>query len=338
LEAKHNPISGGDFAAALAAHNPVIAKGNPGHPSTTRLLAQIAHEVASNVHLHPAAVQLIYDVTNDVGLELVSHPLVGATSFTGSTASGLKLKSAADTAGKPIYLEMSSINPVIILPGALLERGDAIAEEFFQSCTVAAGQFCTKPGLVIVPDGDEGRNFVTSTSKKFVAATPGILVGRGGLGRITEAVAILREHGAKLVCGGIPLPGPAYRFANTLLSVSAEEFLRHPSELQTEAFGPVSLIVLSSGVQRTAAILKCLGGSLAGTIYSGMSDMDDPDYEAIEGQLRQRVGRLINNRMPTGVAVSPAMNHGGPFPATGHPGFTAVGMPASIQRFAALHC
>jgi acyl-CoA reductase-like NAD-dependent aldehyde dehydrogenase len=120
--------------------------------------------------------------------------------------------------------------------------------------------------------------------------------------------------------------------------VSGETFLKHPHELQTEAFGPVGLFVLSRDIAGTATILKHLEGNLTGTIYSDTTGKDDADYEIIEPHLRQRVGRLINDRMPTGVAVSPAMNHGGPFPATDHPGFTAVGLPASIQRFTVLQC
>lgn len=355
-----NSAAGGDFAAAIAAHNPVIAKANPGHPGTTRLFAEIAHEAAKSLRVHPAVVQLIYRVPAEVGLELVSHPLVGATGFTGSRNAGLNLKAAADRAGKPIYLEMSSVNPVVLLEGALRERGDEIAEEFFASCTLGAGQFCTNPGFIIVPETDAGRRFVDAARRKFVESTPGVLLGRGGRDGLGDAIAFLQKHGATLLCGGNPLPGPAYRFANTLLSVSGDDFLKHPHELQTEAFGPVSLVVMSSDTAQMLAIIKHLEGNLTGTIYSDSMEKDEAEYIAIEPHLRRRVGRLINDKMPTGVAVSPAMNHGGPFPATGHPGFTAIGIPkiasphqtrrvehpgftaigipTSIQRFAALHC
>lgn len=142
-----NSAAGGDFAAAIAAHNPVIAKANSGHPGTTRLFAELAHEAAKCVQVHPATVQLIYRVPAEVGFELVSHPLAGATGFTGSRGAGLKLKAAADRAGKPIYLEMASINPVIVLEGALRERAEAIAEEFFTSCTRGVVSFARTRGL-----------------------------------------------------------------------------------------------------------------------------------------------------------------------------------------------
>lgn len=332
-----NSAAGGDFAAAIAAHNPVIAKANTSHPGTTRLLAELAHAAAQSVGLHPAAVQLIYRTPREVGLELVSHPLVGATGFTGSRGAGLQLKTAADRAGKPIYLEMSSVNPVVLMEGALRERGTAIVDEFFGSCTMGAGQFCTNPGFVIVPDSEAGHAFIAAATAKFQAGTPGVLLSRGGRDGLGEAVATLRKHGAALLCGGEPAEGPAYRFANTLLQISGEDFLKHPEELQTEAFGPVALLVVSRDVAQTAQILRHMEGNLTGTIYSDTTGSDDADYAVVEPPMRQKVGRLINDKMPTGVAVSPAMNHGGPFPSTGHPGFTAVGIPTSIARFAALH-
>jgi NADP-dependent aldehyde dehydrogenase len=141
-----------------------------------------------------------------------------------------------------------------------------------------------------------------------------------------------------VLCGGSALEGPAYRFANTLLEVSGTDFLKAPHALQTEAFGPVSLLVRSRDTAETVAIIRRLEGNLTGTIYSDTAGADDAEYREIEPHLRRKVGRLINDRMPTGVAVSPAMNHGGPYPSTGHAGFTAVGIPASILRFTALHC
>lgn len=333
-----NSAAGGDFAAAIAAHNPVIAKANTSHPGATLLLAKMAFDAVQAAGLPAAAVQMIYRVPRDVGLEMVSHPLTGASAFTGSKEAGLALKEAADRVGKPIYLEMSSINPVLVLEGALRERGEAIAEEFFGSCTMGAGQFCTNPGFVIVPDSELGRQWIESARKRFEAAAPGTLLGRGVREALVKSVASLRRHGSQVLCGGEPLPGPAPRFANTLLRVSGEVFLRHPQELQTEAFGPVALLVTSRDAREAVSIIKQLAGNLTGTIYSDSNGSDDAHYAEIEPPLRSRVGRLINDKMPTGVAVSPAMNHGGPFPATGHPGFTAVGLPAGIARFVALHC
>lgn len=334
----YNALAGGDFAAAIAARNPVIAKSHPSHPATSRLFAEIAFETVRSCGLPLAAIQLLYHLAPEDGLALVSHPLVGATGFTGSREGGLKLKAAADAAGKPIYLEMSSINPVIILPGALQDRGDNIADEFFASCTAAVGQMCTSPGLILLPEGEPARKFLAAARAKFEGSSPGILLGRGVRDKLVKSVSILRENGAQLVCGGQPLPGPAARFAHTLLTVSGADFLRRPQELQTEAFGPAALLVFCRDLEETAAIIQSLSGNLTGSLYSDRAGADDPAYARLESLLRVRVGRLLNDKMPTGVAVSPAMNHGGPYPSTGHSGYTAVGLPASVRRFTALHC
>jgi NADP-dependent aldehyde dehydrogenase len=333
-----NSVAGGDAAAALAAHNPVIAKANTGHPATTRMLAELADVALAEAGLPASTIQLLYRVPRELGLELVGHPLVGATGFTGGRPAGLELKAAADRVGKPIYLEMSSVNPVVLLPGALRERGAGIASEFYSSCTLGAGQFCTNPGIVIVPVGAAGDAFVSAAVEHFSQNPPGVLLGRGGRDGLVSAVATLQQHGAVLRCGGMPLTTPGYRFANTILEVDGATFLRAAHVLQTEAFGPVSLIIRSDDLDQTVAIIRHFEGNLTGTIYLASDGSDDDGYMRVEPPLRRRVGRLLNNRMPTGVAVSPAMNHGGPFPATGHPGFTAVGIPASIARFTALHC
>lgn len=332
-----NSAAGGDMASALAAHNPIIAKANTGHPGTTRLFAEIASEALASTGLHPATIQLLYRTSKESGFELVAHPFVGATAFTGSREAGLKLKAAADAVGKPIYLEMSSINPVVLLGGALRERGPKLAEDFFASCTMGAGQFCTNPGLLLIPHTAEGGAFIQKAKELFGRGAPGVLLGAGVRDRLVEAVKRLRDSGAELLCGGDVEIGPGYRFQNTLLHVTAQRFLLSPNELQQEAFGPVALLVSASDPEEMAEVVSKLEGNLTGTIYTHTGHEDDEAYGIVEPFLRKRVGRLLNNKMPTGVAVSPAMNHGGPFPATGHPGFTAVGMPASIERFTALH-
>jgi NADP-dependent aldehyde dehydrogenase len=141
-----------------------------------------------------------------------------------------------------------------------------------------------------------------------------------------------------MVAGGSAVEGPSCRYANTLLRASAAQFLASPAELQREAFGNATLVVVAKDVAELAAVLGHVEGSLTGCIYSARSGADDAAYDTLAPILREKVGRLLNDKMPTGVAVSPAMNHGGPFPATGHPGFTSVGIPAALTRFAALHC
>jgi alpha-ketoglutaric semialdehyde dehydrogenase len=334
----YNAIGGGDFASALAAGNPVIAKSHPGHPSTTRIMAEAAHEALETTGLPSAAVQLLYHFGPEDGLRLVSHPSVAATAFTGSRPSGMALKEAADRAGKPIYLEMSSANPVILLPGALAERPGDIAGELFQSCMLAAGQMCTKPGLVVLRDDPAGRVFVDKVKSAFDGAEPVILLGPKVLEGLREASARLAREGAECLAGGRELSGPGFMYSPTLFILPGKEFLREPAAFQVESFGTLSLLVLAEDMAEMKEIVSRLEGHLTGAIYSHRDGKDDKEYAAIEPILRTKVGRLLNDKMPTGVAVSPAMNHGGPYPATGHPGFTAVGFPAAILRFAALRC
>jgi alpha-ketoglutaric semialdehyde dehydrogenase len=333
-----NGVSGGDFAAAIAVGNPVIAKANPAHAGTTKILAEAAFDAVKTCELPVATVQLIYHMPADVGLKLVSHPYVGATGFTGSRNSGLMLKEAADKAGRPIYLEMSSINPVFVLPGALRERWQDIANELYGSCSLGAGQFCTNPGLVIVIKGNHSEAFVDSVAKHFGDNVPGTLLTASGPKNIAKAISKLIGAGAEIVIGGTEADGPGYAFSNTLLRVSGNVFLQNAHILQTEAFGTVSLMVIANDLDQMTGIASELEGNLTGSIYSHTGGDDDSAYDQIERILRLKVGRLLNDKMPTGVAVVPSMNHGGPFPATGHPGFTSVGIPRSMLRFAALYC
>ncbi|MFZ0548435.1 MAG: aldehyde dehydrogenase (NADP(+)) [Candidatus Promineifilaceae bacterium] len=332
-----NSVAGGDFAAAIAAGNPIIAKGNPGHPGTTRILAEAAFEALQESGLPPGMVQLIYHTPPETGLKLVSEPRIGATAFTGSRTAGLKLKEAADQAGKPIYLEMSSVNPVFILPGVLRERPDQIAGELYTSCSLGAGQFCTKPGIVVIQQNAEGEKFVEQVKQLFEQNRPGTLLNGAGAKGIASALTVLEGHGAELLTGGHEVEGERFAFDNSLLRVSGGRFLEAPEALQTEAFGTASLIVAAKDVDEMVEIAAELEGNLTGCVYSHTGNEDEAAYQQLEPVLRQKVGRLLNDKMPTGVAVVPSMNHGGPFPATGHPGFTAVGIPASLLRFAALY-
>lgn len=333
-----NSVAGGDFAAAIAAGNVVIAKANTSHPGTTRRLAEEAALAAAEAQLPPATVQLLYRLDHEDGARLVSDPRLGATGYTGSRAAGLMLKQAADAVGKPIYLELSSINPVVILPGALRERAAPIADEFTTSCLMGAGQFCTNPGLILLLAGPATEAFLAEIATRFQQAPVGTLLSSRVAQSLVVSVHQLHAAGAEILAGGERGGGTGASYANTLLRVSGEQFLQHAEQLQTEAFGNVSLAVVAASGEQLAEILDRLEGNLTGTIYSHTGVDDESLYAQLEPCLRQKVGRLLNDRMPTGVAVSPAMNHGGPFPATGHPGFTAVGIPASLRRFAMLQC
>jgi len=331
-----NGIAGGDFAAAVAAGNPVIAKGHSSHPNTTRLFAEVAQQAANETGMPNGFVQVIYRTSHADGCRLVSHRLIGASGYTGARHTGLVLKEAADKAGKPIYLELSSINPVVILPGALNERADAIAADFTTSCLMGTGQFCTNPGLVLLMTSPQTETFVATLTQKFGQAPVGTFLSEGVQKTFMSGIAAIRAAGAELLTGGTLGGGKGFSCGNTLLKVTGKNFLKNPAALQTEAFGNGSLLVIAADAAELVAILEHVEGNLTGSIYSDTNGSDDALYDSIAPTLRAHVGRLLNDKMPTGVAVSPAMNHGGPFPATGHPGFTAVGIPASIHRFGML--
>lgn len=330
--------SGGDFAAAIAAGCPVIAKANTSHPATTRLFAEEAQKAVEQTGLPAATVQLIYRTSHTDGERLVADPRLGAIAYTGSRHAGLKLKAAADAVGKPMYAELSSVNPVVILPGALKERADKLVDEFTSSCLMGTGQFCTNPGLVLLLKSEATEQFIDAVGKKFAAAPVGALLSSSVADSLRRGIEVLQQAGAKLVADSGKVTQPGFRCPNTLLRTTAAEFVKNSHALQTECFGNESLIVVCDDLQQLTAALDKLEGNLTGCVYSDTAGGDDAAYDQVVPHLRLRVGRLLNDKMPTGVAVSPAMNHGGPFPATGHPGFTAVGIPAAIRRFGMLAC
>ncbi|MEC9091729.1 MAG: aldehyde dehydrogenase family protein, partial [Planctomycetota bacterium] len=331
-------VSGGDFAAAIAAGNPVIGKANSSHPGTTRIFAEQALKAAELAGVPKAIVQLIYRTSHTDGEKLVSDPRLGASGYTGSRGAGLKLKSAADAAGKPIYLELSSVNPVILLPGVLSERGESLVDEFVGSSLMGTGQFCTNPGIVFVPNNHDGKAFTQAVKKQFDSTAAGTLLSEGTEKALSESIAFLEQNGAnRLTTGDTSDPGK-FSCANALLSASIEDFLEKPQALQTEAFGNAALFVSYTHVEQLVGAISALEGNLTGCIYSDSQGSDNSAYNQIASLLSQKVGRLLNDKMPTGVAVSSAMNHGGPFPATGHPGHSAVGIPGTIRRFAMLQC
>jgi alpha-ketoglutaric semialdehyde dehydrogenase len=333
-----NGVAGGDFAAAIATGCPVLAKAHPLHPGTSRLLAECATAALAESELPRSTVQMLYNVSNEDGLRLVGDPRIGASSFTGSRVGGLRLKAAADAAGKMMYLEMSSLNPIVLLPGAIAERGDKLATELADSCLAASGQFCTSPNLILAIAGDAAEALSSALAQILEQRPSAPLLSQAGLHALNEGVQGIADAGATIVTGGEPLPGEGFRYRNTLLRITGSGFLAQAEKLQHEAFGNAALLITAESFAELLNVLEELEGNLTGSIYSSTTGADDSIYSAVAEALRPRVGRLLNDKMPTGVALSPAMNHGGPFPSTSHFGFTAVGIPRSMLRFGALHC
>jgi 2,5-dioxopentanoate dehydrogenase len=202
---------------------------------------------------------------------------------------------------------------------------------------MGTGQFCTNPGLLILLAGESTEKFLETVVGKFKAAPVGTLLSAGVAKSLQVGIGALIRAGAHTLVGGKGM-GKGYCQGNTLLRASGQQFLEAPEAMQTEAFGNASLAIVADGLDEACHVIEHLEGNLTGCVYSHSGGADDAAYGKISPRLRPKVGRLLNDKMPTGVAVSAAMNHGGPYPATGHPGFTAVGIPASLRRFAALEC
>jgi 2,5-dioxopentanoate dehydrogenase len=324
--------TGGDTASAWAAGCPVIVKAHPGHPATSELFAIAVNRAIQALEFPPGWFSLVQGSTVAVGQALVQHPLLEAVGFTGSLRGG---RAVFDTAAQrerpiPVYAEMGSINPVVILPGAIELRADALAEGLVGSVTLGSGQFCTNPGVVFLLQNAHTASFIDLVKSKMESREPGVLLNaqiETGLERAVHATRQLRS--VTTLTGGEPVAGDSFRFANTVLETTAEFFIAEPT-LQTEHFGPVTLFVRCESVEVLRAGIQALHGSLTGTIHAESSEYDAA--RIIYGDLQEKAGRLIWNGFPTGVEVVYAQQHGGPYPATSAPGSTSVGMTA-IKRF-----
>lgn len=330
-----NSVSGGDAAAAWASGHPVIAKAHPAHLLTSYLLAQEVAAAAAAGDLPRAMLQVVYVVDPTDGLRMVADRRIAASAFTGSRHAGMALKGAAESAGVPIYLEMSSVNPVVVLPGAAKDRADEIARDLALSITTGVGQFCTKPGLVFVVDDRNGRGLLDALAQHVAGDSGGLMMTSHLQRSFQESVEHLVKSGAARVASG-SRPDRDSGAAAQLLTIGGGEFLIRADKLQTEAFGPAMLAVPCANVEEITECLTRIQGSLAGSVYATATD--GSRLTEIVDVLTPRVGRVVINRPPTGVKVVGAMNHGGPYPSTGHPGSTAVGMPRSLERFAKLTC
>ena len=327
-----NAISGGDFCGAVAAGCPVIAKAHPSHPLTSQRIGEAMQRAAEKTDMPPGFVQMFYHCTPEDGIKLIQHPAVASVAFTGSRSAGMKIKATADSCGKPAYLEMSSLNPVVVLPEAAKSRTGDIAEQFAGSCLMGGGQFCTNPGLVILPK--ESDALVLAMAERFAAAPCPTMLSGGTREHYERGLQVLADTGAEQVAQAEAADDDRISVRPTLFKIDAATFVKHAGLFQTEVFGPCSLLVVADDVAQMQHVLRQLDGQLTGCLYADAADADA--YATLEPALRRKVGRLLNDQMPTGVAVSAAMNHGGPYPATGHPGFTAVGLPASARRFSLL--
>ena len=329
-------VGGGDTASALAAGCPVIVKAHSAHPGTSEFAAQIITSAVAAEGLHPGVFSTLYGSGSEVGAALVKHPLVCAMAFTGSLHAGRTLMDvcAARPVPIPCFTEMSSGNPVFVLPGALRKAPQQLAQNLFNSVTLGAGQFCTKPGIVMVPQAPEAQSFIAQLKSLVEESTPFTLL-TAGIAREYSRAAEDRAKEAPLAASAAVLePSEAYHAQAKLFSIGLDQLIAKP-DLADEIFGPDTLLVHCDTTQDYIRAAEALDGHLTATILGDEDDLA-ANRELIR-ILEQKAGRVIFNGFPTGVEVTHAMVHGGPYPSTSDPRFTSVGSLA-IYRFARPVC
>jgi alpha-ketoglutaric semialdehyde dehydrogenase len=324
-------VAGGDSAAALAAGCPVVVKGHPAHPGTGELVARAVRAAVAQCALPSGTFSYLPGRSQETGAALVTDPNIRAVGFTGSRAGGLALTrlAAARPEPIPVFAEMSSINPVILFPGAARSRGVELGLAYVASVTLGAGQFCTNPGLVLVLDGGDHEQFVQSACAAMVASDVQQMLApniHAGFTQVVEQLA--RRAGVQTLARGRSGEG-ANRAQGGLFTVDATRFMAD-SSLRQEIFGPASLLVRSRDVAEMAGVIDALEGQLTATVL--FDPEDAPLVAQLLPRLEPKVGRIIGNGWPTGVEVCHAMVHGGPYPATTDVRSTSVGALA-IQRF-----
>ncbi len=329
-------VAGTDTICALGAGCPVVVKAHPGHPGTCELLARAIGKAIEKVGLPADVFSLVHGVGHEIGMALVKHPLTKAVGFTGSLKAGRALFDAAAARPEPIpvYAEMGSANPVFMLPGALAERGEQLAQGLIGSVTLGVGQFCTSPGLVFGLSDETFSKFAFDAAKAAEAAAPATMLHGGIHQSYCDGVKRLSSvDGVKQLGASSDEPGQT-QAACVILATDASTFEANAG-LNEEVFGPASLLVEAQDASELERIASNLDGHLTATIQGTPDDLRE--HRQLVSILERKVGRLIFNGFPTGVEVCHAMHHGGPYPATTDSHFTSIGT-ASIARFARPIC
>lgn len=321
--------AGGDTASAFAAGCPVIVKAHPMHAGTGELVAEAIIRAAQATGMPNGIFSNLNALTFEVGKQLVLHPFVKAVGFTGSIQGGRALYDLAASRPEPIpvFAEMGSTNPVVIFPSALESDLDKWASTYADSIMSGTGQFCTSPGLIFLLRSANSERFVDVLAEKLLAHEAGVMLHPDIRSRFEEGKKDLLIHSdrsyQKATAEGM-------RGKQALIVVDAIDFIQK-EKMRHEVFGPFALVILSNDIMELEMALSVLKGQLTGTILGANEEMYS--HVGILEILKQRVGRIIFNGVPTGVEVCPSMNHGGPYPASTDSRFTAVGVDA-VRRFA----
>ncbi len=331
-------VAGGDTASALAAGNPVIAKAHPAHPGTAELVGLVIQRVARELGMPEGVFSLLFDSGIEIGAALVKHPKIKAVGFTGSLRGGRALMDLAAARPEPIpvYAEMGSTNPIFVLPGALKSRGAEIAAGLHTSVTLGGGQFCTKPGLIFLPKGAEGTALAENLGARVAATKAAPLLTAQIRSSYEKQLSLRAAHNDAVLLaeGEIPEVNGGTHVRAAVFEIGAAEFSQRP-QLSEEVFGPDTLLIHWGTREQLIRAANDLHGHLTATVHGTEEDLQE--YRELVEILATRAGRIIFNGFPTGVEVSHAMVHGGPYPATSDGRSTSVGTQ-SIYRFARLVC
>ncbi len=331
-------VAGGDTVSALAAGCPVVVKAHPAHPGTSELVARAVLAAADETQMPGGVFSMVHGPSPAVGQTLVMSPAIQAVGFTGSFRGGKALFDAATRRAQPIpvFAEMGSANPVFVLPGALAARGAEIAEALAASVTLGCGQFCTSPGLVFLPPGPEAEACLEELGGRLGGAPAGTMVHAGIKAAYdAELKEVTSLPGVKLAVRATARGSHADTEAQAaLLVVDRSDWARQP-RLGEEVYGPATMAVRCESPAAFIEAARTLRGHLTATVHA--TDADLAAYPELLSVLRSKAGRVLVGGVPTGVEVSAAMHHGGPWPATTDSRATSVGT-AAIGRFARPVC
>jgi len=323
--------AGGDTTSAFAAGCPVIIKSHPMHAGTGELVSQAITKAAQKTGMPHGVFSNLNSSGIDVGVQLVKHPQVKAVGFTGSVSGGRALYNLAAQRPEPIpvFAEMGSINPVILLPSAVQTKAKEWGETLAGSITLGSGQFCTNPGLILGVKGTDLNRFMTTLANEIVKIEPSCMLHPNIIGAYeTKKEAALAQSGLKKVIQ-FKKAIPQNYGRQIVTTVEGATFLNNPT-LHQEVFGPFSIVVQCEDIRQLETIVSRLEGQLTGSLLG--SENEILENTSLVNALQNRVGRLIFNGVPTGVEVCPSMQHGGPYPASTDSRFTAVGI-YSIKRW-----
>ena len=319
-------VAGGDTASALAAGCPVIVRAHAAHAGTAEIVASAIQAAVAECDMPEGTFSMIYDADIDLGTALIKNPGIKAVGFTGSRAGGRALMDAAAARPEPIpvFAEMSSVNPIFILPGAMAERGETIAQGLVGSVTLGAGQFCTCPGLVFAGVSD---NFKTTLKNGFSEVAAATMLHAGIHQNYTKGLTKLQSQPGVETIEQVD-SSKGNNAGATILKASASTFIANPA-LNEEIFGPSSLVIECGSKEDMLAAATQLEGQLTATVHG--TDEELAQAGDLLQTLEQKAGRLIINSFPTGVEVNSSMVHGGPYPATSDGASTSVGTGAILR-------